>query len=253
MSRFGMTAWLMLFLPAASFAQGWGSIEGQIVLDGDVPAVPPLVEAGDPSVRDSAVCAAVAVANDAMLFDKETKGIANVVVFLRRAPAEIHPELKVSKEKEVVFDQKNCRFLPHMMVVRTDQTVLVKSSDSIFHNVHTLPLAEGNNGQNASVQPNDQTGTRMEMKNAEALPVKVVCDIHSRMVAWWVVVDHPYAAVTDATGKFKIENLPAGEHEFRVWQETAGYINRTYKVTVKAGETVKLEPVKVPLGAFQKE
>lgn len=234
-----------------AWAQSWGSIEGQIVLDGAVPETKPIFKAGDKTARDEAVCAVKDMPNDALQFDAETKGVANVVVYLRRAPAEIHPDLKVSKQKEVTFDQKDCRYLPHMMVVRTDQAVVCKSSDAVAHNVHTNSFT--NPGLNFLVQPNDQTGMKVELKNTEALPVKVVCDIHGWMQAWWVVVDHPYAAVTDAKGKFKIENLPVGEHSFTVWHETAGYINRTYKVTVKANDTLKLDSVKVPLASFKKD
>ena len=40
-----------------------------------------------------------------------------------------------------------------------------------------------------------------------------------------MVCDHPYFAVTDASGAFRIANVPAGvELEFRVWHEKAGYL-----------------------------
>ncbi len=44
----------------------------------------------------------------------------------------------------------------------------------------------------------------------------------------------PYAAVSDATGKFTIKDLPAGkELEFRLWQEKSGYLKN---VTFKGGK-----------------
>ena len=60
-----------------------------------------------------------------------------------------------------------------------------------------------------------------------------------------MVTDHPYVGITDADGKFKIENLPVGEHSFRVWHERQGYLNRSYKVTVEAGKTTVLNVEKV--------
>lgn len=248
-----MTRWLfatMVFCWAVpAMAAGWGSVEGQFILEGDVPDVPPLVREGDPTVKDAAVCAAEPVPNDAMAFNPESKGIGNIVVFMRRAP-EVHPDLKSSPEKEVVFDQKGCRYLPHVLIVRTDQNVVCKSSDSVSHNVHTQPFA--NTSQNFIVNPNDQTGVQVQMPIAESIPVQVKCDIHPHMQAWWIVVNHPYAAVTDKDGKFKIENLPEGDHEFIVWHELAGYINRKFKVSVKDGETTKVEAVEVPLASFKK-
>ena len=38
-----------------------------------------------------------------------------------------------------VFDQKGCRFLPHVVVVRVGQKMLIKSGDPIAHNTHTFP------------------------------------------------------------------------------------------------------------------
>ena len=59
-----------------------------------------------------------------------------------------------------------------------------------------------------------------------------------------MVVDHPYAAVTDKEGKFTIPNLPVGEHEFRVWHERSGYLDRKYAVKVTKGD-VALKPLEV--------
>ena len=55
---------------------------------------------------------------------------------------------------------------------------------------------------------------------------------------------------TDAEGKFKIENLPVGKHKFTVWQESAGYIDRSFEVTVKKGDN-ELPAIKVPLAKFK--
>jgi aspartate/methionine/tyrosine aminotransferase len=41
-------------------------------------------------------------------------------------------------------------------------------------------------------------------------------------------------------------DLPAGKHVFIVWQEKAGYLNRTYEVELKAGEK---KDVKLAFGA----
>jgi hypothetical protein len=70
--------------------------------------------------------------------------------------------------------------------------------------------------------------------------------MHEWMVAYWLVLDHPYAAITDEQGKFTIEKLPAGEHTFRVWHEGQGFIDNAYNVTVKPGQTADLGKIKVP-------
>ena len=56
------------------------------------------------------------------------------------------------------------------------------------------------------------------------------------MVAYWLVVDHPYSAVTDEHGEFAIENIPVGEHIFVFWHEGCGYLERKLTINIEAGE-----------------
>ena len=39
------------------------------------------------------------------------------------------------------------------------------------------------------------------------------------MKAWIGVFDHPYFAVTNDTGHYKIDNIPPGTYEVIAWQE----------------------------------
>jgi hypothetical protein len=212
----------------------WGTMKGQIILDGEVPKIQFLVEKGNSSTKDAAVCAAHDIPNEKLVVDPITKGIANVVIYLAKKPAKVHPDLTKSKEQEVSFDQKGCRFLPHILLVRTDQRVRVLSDDAIAHNTHTHP--NKNNSENFIVSPNDRTGVLLKtMTLVERAPMSVTCDIHPWMAAYWVVLDHPYAAVTDKNGNFEIANLPAGTHEFVVWQESAGFLDKKHTITIKEG------------------
>ena len=186
-----------------------GSVTGQFVLEGDVPATMLLVRKGDTTVKDDAICAAADIPNEALVVDPATKGIANVFVYLEKAPSSLPAKLKTSTEKSVVFDQKGCRFVPHALVVRNDQFVNVKSDDDCAHNTHTFPIRTG--GINFALLPKSRDGINVPQKVTEKLPFEVKCDIHSWMKAYWLVLDHPYAAVTDAQGKFTIKDLPPGE------------------------------------------
>ncbi|QDT55051.1 hypothetical protein Pan44_30920 [Caulifigura coniformis] len=246
----GMAAVAGLQAPSIVHAAETGTIVGQFIYDGAVPTLAPKVAKGDATARDAATCANDEVPDESLVVDPESKGIANIIVYLRKAPANIPAELKESKEKNLVVDQKGCRYFPHVLAVRTDQTVTCVSSDPVAHNVNIAPFT--NPSQNFVIPANDKTGTAVKMTKPESLPVNVKCDIHPWMQSYWVVTDHPYAAVTDKDGKFKIEGLPVGEHSFTVWQESAGYVERSFKVTVKAGEQT-LPPVKVPASKFKKK
>lgn len=225
----------------------WGSIKGKIVLDGDVPE-PKIVFEKGANVKDKEVCAKEDFVSDELVIDSETKGIKNIFIYLRRAP-KVHPDLKESAEKEVVFDQKGCRFVPHTLLVRTDQVVKVKSADPVAHNTHTFTLR--NTPVNILIKPNEREGIPITLRSGESLPMQVKCDLHPHMLAYWLILDHPYAAVTGKDGSFEIKNLPAGKHEFRVWHEKVGYVEKSYAVTVEDGKVTELEPLKVPVSKFE--
>jgi hypothetical protein len=236
-------------LGAVSSAEAqWGSVSGKVVLDGDVPTLKPRVKMGDAAAKDAAVCAAQEVPNEDLVVDPSTKAIANVVVYLKKAPAKIHPQLAKPAAMAVTYDQKGCRFIPHIAVVQTSQTVNVVSSDAVAHNTRGNPLK--NQGFNFIVAPNDKTGIQVPVKQAERLPVQIGCDIHPWMRGYWLVIDHPYGAVTGADGTFSIKDLPAGEHEFVVWQEAAGYLEKSLKITVKDKADTAIPTIKAPVKSF---
>lgn len=223
-------------------ADGDASLSGVITFDGAVPVLKPVVVKGDMVVKDAPVCAAADVPNEELVVNKDNKGIAHVFVYLAKAPAGA-PKME-PRTDPVIFDQKGCQFLPHSLLVHTGETVSVLNGDNVPHNTHTNPVK--NEGFNKVVAPNDRAGVPLKYTKTERLPVKVVCDFHNWMKAWHLVLDHQYMAVTDADGKFTIENLPAGKHEFVIWQEKAGYLNRKYEVEVKKGEK---KEVKLSFGA----
>ena len=228
--------------------ESYGSISGQFVFEGDVPPRPLLFKAGDQKVKDPAICAAVDMPSDELIVDDATKGIANVFVFLPKAKA-IHPKLKISGTKEVVFDQKGCRFVPHALFARTDQKVLVKSSDACAHNTHTFPVRA--TPVNFILPPNSRDGIPVPNRIPDVQPIEVKCDIHPWMKAYWLILDHPYAAITDSDGKFTIADLPAGDYEFRVWHEKIGHLDKAWKVTVEAGKTTDLGVTRIPAARFE--
>jgi hypothetical protein len=240
-------------------ADGGGTVAGQFVFDGEVPKLAPLVKEGDGNVKNAEVCAKQAVPDESLIVDPSSKGIANIFVYLQKPPAGMPADLKESKDKVVKFDQHNCRFIPHALILRTDQSIEVLSDDPISHNTHVNPIRQ--DGKNQVLSPNDRSGSvKWDFTVPERLPIKVNCDIHAWMSANWLIIDHPYAAITDKDGKFKIENVPAGEHKFLIWHERSGYVfgadKRSIPVTVEAGKTTQLgnaASISVPAANFEKK
>lgn len=216
---------------------GTGILKGKFTFKGTPPTLPPLVAMGDPSAKDAAVCAAMAVPDNSLIVHAANgNGIENIVVYLQKAPTGY--KAPAPPAAPVVFDQKGCLFLPHVMTVRATQTVLVKSADPISHNTHTSPIRSKEFNQ--AIGANDRVGVKLTYDKAENVPVKVKCDLHPWMSAYHVVTDHPLAAVTNEKGEFEIIGVPAGKHEFTIWHERPGYVERKKAVTIEAGKPTEL-------------
>ncbi|MEO2015290.1 MAG: carboxypeptidase regulatory-like domain-containing protein [Fuerstiella sp.] len=251
MKNLTLTVLTVLMLAPAGLAAEWGTISGRVVLKGDVPD-PVLLHAKGAPVKDGEICADVDTYKGDLVIDKETKGIANVFLYIYKAPKDIHPQAAKPAPK-VKFDQKNCKFIPHVLVVQAGQTVEVLNSDPIAHNTHTYPLR--NQATNILLAPNTKEGEGVGVATVvrEIVPHQVKCDFHPWMVAHWLVLDHPYAVATDAEGKFKMENLPVGDHELRIWHERVGYLDRAYKVSVSPGDNSPVEPIEYELSVFEEK
>jgi hypothetical protein len=159
-------------------------------------------------------------------------GVRDVFVYLRKVPAGV--TVPPPPSEPVVLDQKDCNFLPHAFLIRVGQTLQVKNDDPVTHNTRMNPLR--NPGFNSSIGPGDRKGTEYKYANEELLPVTVVCDIHPWMSAVHYPVSHPWVAITDAEGRFTISDLPPGTHEFRVWHQKVGYIEKGVEIAITAGQ-----------------
>lgn len=230
-------------------ASGWGTLKGRVVFGGDAPAPKVLVAKGDKGVKDGDYCSKSEIDSQRLVVNKSNKGVQNVLVYIPK-PTAVNPEAaSAAKTADLVFDQKNCTFVPHVLAGMKGATVTIKSSDSVGHNTNAVGLI--NNKFNLPTQPNS---AQPQVLKGTDKPGKVGCDIHPWMEAYWLVLDNPYFAVTDADGNFEIKNAPAGDQKVVVWAEALGPNYLTpgsgEAVTIKAGSdpTVKewtLDPAKV--------
>ena len=230
-------------VPAA--AQELGSITGTFVLEGEIPELPPKVKA-DENVKDGAVCAVKPVPDQTIVVDPETKGLANVFIWIDDFDADDIPaELAKPKQATVTLDQKGCVFIPHAVFARTGQTLVLLNDDPVAHNAHVNAIR--GDSINPLIAANDRKGVKHLLEEGDILPVPVTCDIHPWMRANLLVLEHPYGAVSGAEGKFEITGIPPGEYDLKIWQESAGYLRglNVKEVTIEAGKATDLGKISV--------
>jgi plastocyanin len=228
--------------------QGWGTIKGQVVLDGkDVPKRAPLKVD-----KDQNVCLKNGpLLDDKLVVNPKNNGVRWTVVYLMNAddfkkPVPIHPALKNIAKKVVEVDQPCCQFEPHVVALRQGQTLVVKNTATIAHNVKV----DGGPSLNQIVPPGKSL--KLEDLKARPLPLQIACNIHGWMLGRVFVLPNPYFAVTDADGNFEIKNAPAGDFRVVAWHEAQGWLvgdakpaRKGKKITIKANETTDLG--KIPL------
>jgi hypothetical protein len=205
---------------------------GRITVDGVAPQLPPLVQAGDPTVKDQ-VCVQSAIPNDSVIVGPDG-GLKDVFIYAKRVPGGVN--VPAPPEEPAELDQKGCRFMPQAMVFRVDQPLNMVNSDPVAHNVRTAGFTMQ---LNQIIPPNDKKGITTTYERAERTPVQTKCDIHTWMLSWHLPLDHPWATVSAEDGTFVIDNLPAGDWEFIIWHGKTGYVERSVKFSAAQGEVIE--------------
>jgi hypothetical protein len=151
-------------------------------------------------------------------------GVVNVFVYVKEGlPAD---KTYPVPEKARVLNQEKSMFRPRVQGVLVGQDLLMRNSDPVIHNVRSL--SEENRPFNIG-QPANTPDRKKVFKESEG-PIEVRCDFHPWMKAFFFVMEHPFFAVTDEKGRFKITNLPDGAYTLAIWHETLGRQEREFTV-----------------------
>jgi len=127
-----------------------------------------------------------------------------------------------------MLDQKGCMYRPSILAIQTGQKLLVRNSDPVLHNVHTVPTVPGNEESNQAQMPGGPDLTFTFAKPEMFLKFK--CDVHPWMFAWVSVFDSPYFCVSGKNGKFVIKNVPPGKYTVEADHRKAGTQTRDVEV-----------------------
>ena len=133
--------------------------------------------------------------------------------------------------ERVIVDQVNCIYVPRVVGIMVGQTLEVRSSDSMLHNVRCQP--NNNQGFNNGV---NKFGVFDHVFTQPELRVELRCNMHTWMKGLVHVLDHPFYAVTQADGTYTLKGLPAGTYEVSVVHEATRFAPDTRSVTVKVGD-----------------
>jgi len=142
---------------------------------------------------------------------KDGKPLADAVV---SAPApDGSPKPAFPWKLEIV--QKNTQFLPFVLIVPVGAEVSFPNLDRFRHHVYSF--SKGNKFELELYGREEKRSVAFRTVGSAALG----CNIHDQMVAFVRVVDTPFAAKTDASGKAELKAAPDGASRLTVWHPHA--------------------------------
>ncbi|MGD0049472.1 MAG: carboxypeptidase regulatory-like domain-containing protein [Bryobacteraceae bacterium] len=156
------------------------------------------------------------------------KGIS--VVYVEAIPGKTFPP----PAKPFEMDQKSLLFQPHLLVAPVGATVEFLNSDKVAHNIF-WPAINGNKklGHNLGTWP---TGEKRAFKFDTPGIVPLLCNVHPEMSGFVIVTPTPFYAESDASGSYKIADVPNGSYSVSAWRE--GMKVQTKPATVAGDATL---------------
>jgi plastocyanin len=152
------------------------------------------------------------------------------VVYLETAP---RGAFEQAEPGHAVMNQRNETFVPHVLAITTGSVVDFPNSDRIYHNVFSLSKpAPFDLGRYAA-------GRSKSIRFDRPGIVRVFCEIHSHMSAFILVFGHPFFTMTDADGRYRLDNIPPGTYSVIAWNE--GTSSDPALVSVPNGGTAELD------------
>src|ERR1700740_314475 len=234
--RLVAAASLFLFGAASASAQSdysvikvenGGTITGTVKLAGPTPKAPKL-----PITKDASICDPEShkVRDLERLEVSSDGGVANTVVFLKDITKGKAMDLPEAREH---LDQRNCRYVPHILLIPQGGNLQAKSSDPVLHTVHMTGAASNN-------IPFPMQNQAIPINLPRAGVVELKCNAgHVWMNAEILIVKHPYYAVTDEHGFFKLSDVPPGEYEIEAWHE--GWQNMSEESVLDVAAQVRMK------------
>src|SRR6185436_3123112 len=148
-------------------------------------------------------------------------GLANVIVYIESG---LERQNFARPAETPVIDQIGCFFEPYVSGVQVRQPFKIRNLDPALHNVHATPKnsREFNFAQALQGQVNEKSFPEPE------LMVRIKCDVHPWMFAYVNVMRHPYFAISDQDGFYRIPaGLPHGRYSIAAFHLKAGETRTT--------------------------
>ncbi len=208
---------------SAAGISGDSTVSGRVLFTGTAPQPVKLDLSANPTCERQHLRP---VYSEDLLVNKKG-GLRNVLVRVKSGLPEAHWTVPVSVAK---LDQVGCVYQPHVLALMAGQTLEISNSDPLNHNVHAEAFT--NTAFNVAQPPRAEKLLRQFDRPETMVPI--TCGVHAWMRGYVSVLDHPFFAVTDEDGDFRIDSLPPGSYTLEAVHEKLGRQERSFTVAAKA-------------------
>ncbi|MCA9093757.1 MAG: hypothetical protein KDA68_09740 [Planctomycetaceae bacterium] len=235
---------------------GWGHLRGRIIVEGKVPAKYHFRK-GDPIYERQSLLENIQgippeqigihqedLRDNSIQVSEKNGGLKNAFVYLQKFTGEIHPALKDSAKTPVEFRRRSiyeCE--PRALFLQTNQKLHLYNESPEVCSLHVYSIR--NSGVN-KLLPAVKESSELSWPHPERQPMVVKDDIHPEAKSYWLILDHPHAAISKADGSFEIQHLPAGKQTLKLWFEKIGFIDNKLIAEIEPDKTTTLPPIKIP-------
>jgi hypothetical protein len=203
-----------------------GSVTGSVRFSGDAP-----VDTAITVTRDERVCG-----NTLTHIATETDGDRVIGALVWISDIRQGRPLPLARRFELV--QTRCTFGPVLQPVIAGGALNVRTHDAL---VTQLVVLDTRTRDTVALLPFTSAGSLVPLDTQLRQPgmLEVRSATHPWMQAWVAVLDHPYFAMTDRSGAFRIEDVPPGRYELRAWHPRFGMTSGS--VTIDGGGASQLD------------
>jgi hypothetical protein len=191
------------------------------------------------------------------------RGLKDTIVLLEGVEAGKPFEMSVP-----LIEARDCMFAPFVTIVRNGHAVEVVNMDPVMHDIQgyetsieagarvlfNTPLVMNHEHRRGDILATHNHAPGKSLVgplylNKGRRTFYMQCGFHAYMESWAMTVNNPYYAVTDASGAFRIENIPPGTYQMVVWHPQSGPgLTRTVTVT-QDGHLVEDFAIPAPKGS----
>jgi len=163
------------------------------------------------------------------------KPTSDAVVSVEGLPLEkLRFQITYPIAEQAVIDQRNMKFVPRVLPVLVGKSVHFPNNDNTWHNVFST--SEAKKFDLSLYPPGESRSVTFDKPGV----VRILCNVHPNMEAYTLVKEHPYFAVPDRRGNYRLDAVPVGRFRIEVWHPEFGRKVEHFNL-VREGEVLMID------------